>query len=78
IEVSCGIAFGKVLLLPGFDYFGTAVNRACKLGEDLASAGEIFVTAKAMDRVPGTPYQTEPFTTTLSGIYLPAHKIVYS
>jgi len=36
IRISIGIDFGDVLLIGGPDYFGDSVNRACKLGEDVA------------------------------------------
>jgi class 3 adenylate cyclase len=43
IRVSIGIAHGRMLLIPGRDYFGDCVNVAAKLGEDLAEADEILV-----------------------------------
>lgn len=51
IHVSIGIAWGKILLIPSRDYFGDAVNIACKLGEDLAQADEILVDDSAWSRV---------------------------
>ena len=47
IRVSCGIDFGQILVLHGRDFYGHAVNRACKLGEDVATAGEILITSEA-------------------------------
>lgn len=47
IRVSCGIDFGQILVLHGRDFYGHAVNRACKLGEDVAAAGEILITSEA-------------------------------
>jgi adenylate cyclase len=52
IRIACGIDYGPILVLPGEDFFGNAVNRACKLGEDLAGPGEILVTEAAMATVP--------------------------
>jgi len=52
IRIACGVDYGSILVLPGEDFFGNAVNRACKLGEDLAGPGEILVTSEAMARVP--------------------------
>jgi len=44
ILVSIGIAYGSFLFLPsGHDYFGDCVNVASKLGEDIATAGDILV-----------------------------------
>lgn len=51
IRVACGIDYGRILVISGQDFFGNAVNRACKLGEDLAEAGEILITAEAMARL---------------------------
>lgn len=53
IRISCGIDHGPILLIEGEDFFGHPVNRACKLGEDLAHPGEILITREAMRRVPG-------------------------
>ena len=47
IRISCGIDYGQILVLHGRDFYGHAVNRACKLGEDVATAGEILITAEA-------------------------------
>lgn len=51
IRIACGIDYGSILVLPGEDFFGNAVNRACKLGEDLAAPGEILVSRDAMATV---------------------------
>lgn len=45
-SVAMGIDIGRILLIPGQDCFGDAVNIAYKLGEDIARAGEILVTDK--------------------------------
>jgi len=52
IRIACGIDYGPILVVPGVDFFGNAVNRASKLGEDLAAAGEILVTSEAMATIP--------------------------
>lgn len=39
-----GLGYGKVLKIGDSDVFGVEVNTASKLGEDVAKAGEIFVT----------------------------------
>lgn len=54
IYISCGIDFGDILMVGTRDCFGDAVNLASKLGEDIAKAGEILVTQKAMNMVPGS------------------------
>jgi adenylate cyclase len=55
IRVACGIDFGQILVLHGRDFYGHAVNRACKLGEDVAVAGEILITAEAAAKL-STPH----------------------
>jgi class 3 adenylate cyclase len=52
IRIACGIDYGPILVVPGVDFFGNAVNRASKLGEDLADAGEILVTREALATLP--------------------------
>lgn len=52
IRIACGIDHGRILVVSGEDFFGNAVNRACKLGEDLAGPGEILVTSEAMSTLP--------------------------
>ena len=47
IQVSIGIDFGRLLLIPGVELFGAPVNFACKLGEDIARPGEILITERA-------------------------------
>lgn len=48
IRVAIGIDHGSILLVDGNDFFGHPVNRASKLGEDLARPGEVLVAAEAM------------------------------
>ena len=47
IHVSIGIGFGEVLMVDQEDMFGHEMNLASKLGEDVALAGEILLTASA-------------------------------
>lgn len=39
-----GIGWGEMLRIGDTDLYGAEVNAACKLGEDMAKAGEILVT----------------------------------
>lgn len=39
-----GIGYGEVLRIGDTDIFGAEVNAACKLGEDIAKAGDILIT----------------------------------
>ena len=76
IRVSIGIDYGDVLLIGGPDYFGDAVNRACKLGEDIAGPGEIYVNRVAFDLMPlEAGFQGEAQELSISGIHLKAIKL---
>src|SRR5512134_3922467 len=52
IHIAVGIDYGKLLIIGHEDCFGDPVNRASKVGEDIAAAGEILVTKEAMDTIP--------------------------
>ncbi len=76
IRVSIGIDFGDVLLIGGPDYFGEVVNRACKLGEDVAGPGEIYITDTAFQQVPKALNLTgKHLDLTLSGVHLQAVRL---
>jgi adenylate cyclase len=76
IRISCGIDHGRILLVEGRDFFGDAVNIACKLGEDLAGPGEILVTQSAIKDMPeSNAFTTQPIQLTISGIDLEASSI---
>ena len=47
ITLSVGLDYGKYLLLKHNDYWGEAVNRASKLGEDVAGSGVVLLTDTA-------------------------------
>lgn len=52
VRVSCGIDHGKCLIPHTADFFGSPVNRASKLGEDIAKAGQILITRRAFAMIP--------------------------
>ena len=45
LAVCIGIGSGRMLRIGACDCFGDPMNQACKLGEDIAKAGEILLTA---------------------------------
>ena len=51
LYASIGIGFGDVLVLEHADMFGDEVNKASKLGEDIARRGEILLTSAARARL---------------------------
>jgi class 3 adenylate cyclase len=78
IRVSIGIDYGEVLLIGGPDYFGMAVNRASKLGEDVANSGEILITKTAFDTLPADAgIEAKPLELSISGLKLDALVIQY-
>ncbi|MDQ6961552.1 MAG: adenylate/guanylate cyclase domain-containing protein [Mariprofundaceae bacterium] len=77
IKVSCGIDYGKFLLVDDLDFFGDPVNRASKLGEDISSAGEILVSKEAMATVLDEKIKTAEVQYSISGITIEAHLIQY-
>ena len=78
IHISCGIDFGKILIIGHEDCFGDPVNRASKIGEDLAAAGEILITKEAMEMIPmEAGIRAHEMTVSISGITIPAYLIEY-
>jgi class 3 adenylate cyclase len=78
IHISCGIDYGKILIIGHEDCFGDPVNRASKIGEDLALAGEILVTREAMQMIPATSgIKAREMNVSISGIMIPAYRIEY-
>jgi adenylate cyclase len=78
IHVSIGIDYGKILVINGQDMFGDAVNRACKMGEDIGNAGEILITKEAMDMIPKeADIQGRAVELSIGGLSTPAYSIVY-
>jgi len=49
--VSIGIGYGDILMAGDNDFYGSEVNYASKLGEDIANPGEIFLTELARARL---------------------------
>lgn len=78
IYISCGIDYGRILVIENRDCFGDAVNRASKLGEDVAAAGDVLVTKEAMDMLsPDAEIKTREMEISISGINIIAHAIEY-
>ena len=78
IHISCGIDYGKMLIVGNEDCFGDAVNRASKLGEDIAAADEILITKEAFDTIPlEAGIKSREVNVSISGITIPAYAIDY-
>lgn len=70
-----GIGYGEVLIVQGEDLYGSEVNLASKLGEDLASRNEILLTEAAFGRVEAGKREYEEVQMEISGLHLVIHKI---
>jgi class 3 adenylate cyclase len=78
IHIACGIDYGKLLIIGHQDCFGDPVNRASKMGEDLAAAGEVLITKEAMEMIPPTAnIKAREIVVSISGITIPAFVIEY-
>jgi len=78
IHISCGIDYGKILIIGHEDCFGDPVNRASKIGEDLAAASEILITKEAMQMIPvEAGIKAHEMSVSISGITIPAYLIEY-
>ena len=78
IYVSCGIDYGKILVINNEDCFGDAVNFASKLGEDVAAAREVLITKAAVDAIPSDAgIKTREMNISVSGINITAYSVEY-
>ncbi len=79
IRIGCGIDHGAILVIDGQDFFGEAVNRASKLGEDFAEPGEILLTRSAAAHLGESQRETlAPIEIRVSGICIDAFKLTRS
>lgn len=69
VHVGIGIGVGETLLLDNQDLFGDEVNRACKLGEDIAEANETLLTEAALEAV-ANDYAMEMRQRSIGGLLL--------
>ena len=78
IHIAVGIDYGKLLIVGHEDCFGDPVNRASKMGEDVAAAGEILITKEAMAMIPAEAgIKTREVSVSISGINIPAFIVDY-
>ncbi|MED5374260.1 MAG: adenylate/guanylate cyclase domain-containing protein [Myxococcota bacterium] len=76
ISLAIGIGYGPILDIDGHDFFGDEVNRASKLGEDIAETGEILLTPAAAQGLP--PEHLEPARQRISNIDLAYFRVTDS
>ena len=70
-----GIGYGEVLVVENEDLYGSEVNLASKLGEDLAQRGEILLTESAFARVDSARREYEQLSMSVSGLDLVVHRV---
>jgi class 3 adenylate cyclase len=82
MRVSIGIGYGEILIVQGGDMntegrdlYGTEVNLASKLGEDLCECGEILLTENAFERLNSKPDDLEIIEVAISGLQLKIYKL---
>ena len=76
LDVSIGIGYGHILNIENRDIFGAEVNLASKLGEDIASAGEILLTENAFAKLDESAIQLK--TVEISGVTVNYHVFNYT
>lgn len=65
-------------MLEGEDMFGSELNLAAKLGEDLAERGEILLTESAFEQLERQPEDWQKVEFSISGLDLVAYKPLQS
>lgn len=71
---SIGIGYGETLVIDDNDIFGSEVNIACKLGEDLACKNEILLTSSAYSALPAGRYICVPATFEISEMRIECYR----
>ena len=76
VHICIGIDYGEFLLIKSGECFGNTVNRACKLGEDIAESEELLITRETREAMSEPDkFTMEPRTFTESGIVIDALKV---
>jgi adenylate cyclase len=73
LHAGIGIGYGPLLLIGDHDLFGSEMNIASKLGEDVAERGQILLSISARERVEGESDASE-IAVDLSGFTLRAFR----
>lgn len=70
LYVSIGIGYGRILDIGGCDLFGSEVNLASKLGEDVAGQGQVLLTTAAFQQVAASDIHLVEEQVSISGLDL--------
>ena len=73
LHAGIGIGYGPILLIGDEDLFGSEMNVASKLGEDVAARGEILLSSSARERV-ASEFDATEIAVELSGLTLRAYR----
>jgi adenylate cyclase len=74
LHACIGIGYGKTLIIGNEDLYGSEMNLACKLGEDLAKRGELLLTAAAFAQIEPDSDRWEAEEFSISGVELTGHR----
>jgi adenylate cyclase len=75
LYVSIGIGYGDILMVGDDDFYGSEVNHASKLGEDIAKPGEIYLTENAYANINGA-VDSEPHEINISGMTIKSYLLI--
>jgi adenylate cyclase len=74
LHASIGIGYGRTLIIGSEDLYGSEMNLACKLGEDLAQRGELLLTAAAFAQIEPESDRWEAQDFSISGVELTGYR----
>jgi adenylate cyclase len=75
LHAGIGIGYGPVLLVGAGDLFGSEMNVASKLGEDVAERGDVLLSSSARERLPDSVGVFDELALEMSGLGLHAYKL---
>ena len=75
LHAGIGIGYGPVLLVGAGDLFGSEMNVASKLGEDVAERGDVLLSSSARERLPEGAGPFDELALEMSGLALRAYKL---
>lgn len=78
VHVGIGIGFGKLLMIGKDDLFGSEMNLASKLGEDVAEAGDLLLTEAAHARAGAARRGSQPRQARMGKLRFGYHRLAPS
>ncbi len=75
LHASIGIGYGTTLLIGDSDLYGSEMNLASKLGEDIARQNEILLTEEAFKQLQASNQSWEQLSIPVSGLELIAYAL---